>query len=62
MLEEKRENAYVQKMRQEFTGLAVGHGVSEQGANELADYMIDKSNFSFQNGIKYAREKQGVAA
>ncbi len=62
MQEERKENAYVQKMRQDFTNLAMGHGASEQGADELADFLIDKTNFSFQNGMKYASKKHAIEA
>lgn len=58
---EEKKGTYLNRIRQDFVGLAAGHGMNESGANELADFMVEKMEFSFRNGLRYAK-RQGAGA
>lgn len=58
---EQKKSPYLDSVRNEFFGIATGHGLNESAAGELADYLTDKIAFSFRNGVNFAK-KRGFAA
>lgn len=49
--------AYVEILRGEFMQKAMNAGVEPETAQELAAYVIERSELSFRNGMKFANRK-----
>lgn len=58
----EKKNKYIEDLRQDFVLRAMSHGANEQGAAELADFLVDKVDFSFRNGLRFAKERGWTAS
>ncbi|MBI4133437.1 hypothetical protein HY478_02375 [Candidatus Uhrbacteria bacterium] len=56
---EDKKSRYADRIRAEFAELAQARGVPEEMANELVEFVIDKSELSFRNGMRFAGRKNG---
>lgn len=53
----EKKSKYIEDLRQDFVQRAMAHGANEQGASELAEFLVDKVDFSFRNGLRFAKER-----
>ncbi len=57
----EKKSKYSETVRGEFVEKATSAGIDPDTAHTLAEYVVERSELSFRNGMKFAARRSGQA-